>query len=119
MRDIQIGDFVFPGARVHLGSISFLMLLRPKHNDITAQGFPINFPRLCCGRIDFPNDEEREKDGAAAFLKGAIDDYKSFGVTIQRAFAKASKRLDLKRLRTGLYTPKTNGKAERVIQTSL
>ena len=39
--------------------------------------------------------------------------YKSF------AFQKACKRLSLKHIRTKPYTPKTNGKAERFIQTSL
>ena len=36
-----------------------------------------------------------------------------------RAFAKACKDLELKHIRTKPYTPKTNGKAERFIQTAL
>ncbi len=36
-----------------------------------------------------------------------------------KAFAKACKRLGLKHIRTRPYTPKTNGKAERFIQTKL
>ena len=36
-----------------------------------------------------------------------------------KAFARACKKLGLKHLRTKPYTPKTNGKAERFIQTSL
>ena len=39
--------------------------------------------------------------------------YKAF------AFARACKRLKLKHIRTRPYTPKTNGKAERFIQTAL
>jgi transposase InsO family protein len=35
------------------------------------------------------------------------------------AFRNACQRLGLKHIRTKLYTPKTNGKAERFIQTSL
>lgn len=35
------------------------------------------------------------------------------------AFAKACKRLKIKHVRTKPYTPKTNGKAERFIQTAL
>ena len=36
-----------------------------------------------------------------------------------RAFATACKNLKLKHIRTKPYTPKTNGKAERFIQTAL
>ena len=36
-----------------------------------------------------------------------------------RAFARACKHLGLKHIRTRPYTPKTNGKAERFIQTAL
>lgn len=36
-----------------------------------------------------------------------------------KAFAKACKRLGLKHIFTKPYTPKTNGKAERFIQTAL
>ena len=39
--------------------------------------------------------------------------YKSF------AFARACRRLKIKHIRTKPYTPKTNGKAERFIQTAL
>ena len=38
---------------------------------------------------------------------------------LSRDFAKACKKLALKHIRTKPYTPKTNGKAERFIQTSL
>ena len=36
-----------------------------------------------------------------------------------RAFGRACKRLGIKHIRTRPYTPKTNGKAERFIQTAL
>ena len=36
-----------------------------------------------------------------------------------KAFARACRRLKLKHIRTKPYTPRTNGKAERFIQTSL
>ncbi|MDE2465687.1 MAG: transposase, partial [Alphaproteobacteria bacterium] len=57
--------------------------------------------------------------------------YASLGVKVERvmtdngscyrskAFAKACKRMGLSHVRTKPYTPKTNGKAERFIQTSL
>ncbi len=74
---------------------------------------------------------DERKESAVAFLKAAIAYYASLGVTVQRvmtdngacyrskAFRKACKRLGLKHIRTRPYTPKTNGKAERFIQTAL
>jgi transposase InsO family protein len=75
--------------------------------------------------------KDERKASAIAFLKAAIAYYASLGVTIERvmtdngpcyksfAFRRACKKLGLKHIRTKPYTPKTNGKAERFIQTSL
>jgi transposase InsO family protein len=83
-------------------------------------------------RIAFSRVMKNERAACAvAFLKAAVTSYASLGVTIERvmtdngscyrsrAFARACKKLGLKHLRTKPYTPKTNGKAERFIQTSL
>ncbi|MGH8346809.1 MAG: IS481 family transposase [Pseudomonas sp.] len=76
----------------------------------------------------FPDEK---KDSAIAFLRSAVAYYKSLGVRIDRvmtdngscyrsfAFARACKRLRIKHIRTRPYTPQTNGKAERFIQTAL
>lgn len=68
---------------------------------------------------------------ACAFLLAALRHYASLGVRVQavmtdngsayksRRFAKLLRRLGLKHLRTRPYTPRTNGKAERFIQTLL
>lgn len=83
-------------------------------------------------RIAFSKVMRNEKQGCAvAFLKAAVAYYDSLGVTVLRvmtdngscyksfAFRRACKRLGLKHIRTKPYTPKTNGKAERFIQTAL
>ena len=73
-----------------------------------------------------PNEKAKS---AIAFLKAAVAYYNSLGVTgagvmtdnssCYKAFDRACKRLKLKHIRTRPYTPKTNGKAERFIQTAL
>ncbi len=68
---------------------------------------------------------------AAAFLQRAVDFYARHGVRAQRVMtdngspyvslvhAGACRQLELKHLRTRPYRPRTNGKAERFIQTLL
>ena len=80
-------------------------------------------------RIDIFPDEK--KKSAVAFLKDTVAYYRHLGVTVDRvmtdngscyrsfAFARACKRLRIKHIRTKPYTPQTNGKAERFIQTAL
>ncbi len=72
-----------------------------------------------------------KKQSAVAFLKAAIAWYAQLGITVERvmtdngacykshAFRGACKTLGLKHIRTKPYTPRTNGKAERFIQSSL
>ena len=73
----------------------------------------------------------RRRARRTAFLKAAVAYYNSLGVTVAGvmtdngscykafAFDRACKRLKLKHIRTRPYTPKTNGKAERFVQTAL
>jgi len=83
-------------------------------------------------RIAFAKIKPDEKAvSAVAFLKSAVAYYQGLGVKVERvmtdngscyksfAFARACKRLKLRHIRTKPYTPKTNGKAERFIQTAL
>jgi transposase InsO family protein len=83
-------------------------------------------------RVAFANIMPSEKKRSAiAFLKAALAYYASLGIKVERvmtdngscyksfAFRRVCKRLKLKHIRTKPYTPKTNGKAERFIQTSL
>jgi transposase InsO family protein len=74
---------------------------------------------------------DQKKRSATAFLKAAVAYYASLGVKVERvmtdngscyksfAFRRACKRLGLRHIRTKPYTPKTSGKAERFIQSSL
>ena len=70
-------------------------------------------------------------NSAVPFLKAAVAYYRRLGVKVLRvmtdngscyrssAFREACKKLRLRHIRTRPYTPKTNGKAERFIQTAL
>jgi len=74
---------------------------------------------------------DERKHICARFLVRAVRFFREHGVTVQRVmtdngsayrshtFAKACTRLGLKHKRTRPYTPRTNGKAERFIQTLL
>jgi transposase InsO family protein len=74
---------------------------------------------------------DEKKACATAFLKAALAYYHSLGITVARVmtdngscyrafdFRDACRDLGLKHIRTKPYTPKTNGKAERFIQTAL
>jgi transposase InsO family protein len=74
---------------------------------------------------------DEKKESATAFLQAAVAYYQSLGITVTRVmtdngscyksfdFREACKALHLTHIRTKPYTPKTNGKAERFIQTAL
>ena len=100
-----------------------------------SRGVGWEFLHVCiddASRVAFSRIMKSERGHCAvAFLKAAVASYKSLGITVlrvmtdngscyrSRAFAKACRRLKLKHIRTKPYTPRTNGKAERFIQTSL
>jgi transposase InsO family protein len=93
------------------------------------------FVHVCiddASRIAFSRVMRNErKASAVAFLEAAVAYYASLGVTVERvitdnascylsrAFDQACNKLGLKHIKTKPYTPKTKGKAERFIQTSL
>ena len=83
-------------------------------------------------RLAFTQVHPDEKaTSAVTHLRAAVAWYKSLGVQVVRvmtdngscytshAFKAACAKLGLKHIRTKPYTPKTNGKAERFIQTAL
>ncbi|WP_066803963.1 IS481 family transposase [Sphingomonas asaccharolytica] len=93
------------------------------------------FVHVCiddASRIAFSQLLADEKAASAVpFLHAAVAYYQSLGITVTRvmtdngscyksfAFRDACKALGLRHIRTRPYTPKTNGKAERFVQTSL
>ena len=100
-----------------------------------GEGGGWEFVHVCiddASRIAFSRVMKDEKKASAtAFLKAAVAYYAALGVTVQRvmtdngscyrslAFRNACRRLRLKHIRTRPYTPRTNGKAERFIQTAM
>jgi transposase InsO family protein len=74
---------------------------------------------------------DQKKESAVAFLIAAVAYFRTLGITVERvmtdngscylsrAFARACKQLAVKHIRIKPYTPQTNGKAERFIQTAL
>ena len=100
-----------------------------------GRGVGWEFVHVCIddhSRVAFSQILPDEKaESAISFLKAAVAYYKSLGVTVTRVmtdngscykafdFRDACRDLDIKHIRTKPYTPKTNGKAERFIQTAL
>ena len=100
-----------------------------------ARGVGWEFVHVCiddASRIAFTQIKPDErKRSASAFLKDAVAYYAGLGITVEqvmtdngscyrsRTFRNTCRRLSLKHIRTKPYTPRTNGKAERFIQTSL
>jgi len=129
----KLGRFDQPGHRI-TGDRTGQSSTRGERGGKTyGQGW--EFVHVCiddASRIAFSQILPDEKASSAVpFLKAAIDYYASLGVTVTRvmtdngscykafAFRDACKTLGLKHIRTKPYTPKTNGKAERFIQTAL
>jgi transposase InsO family protein len=106
-----------------------------RHGQSSARGIGWEFVHVCIddhSRLGFAEVMANEKkESAIAFLEAAVAWYAGIGITVERvmtdngscyksyAFKDACKCLGLKHIRTKPYTPKTNGKAERFIQSSL
>jgi transposase InsO family protein len=131
-----------PGELIHIDIKKLGKFNRVGHRitgDRTGQsnsrGVGWEFVHVCiddASRIAFTQIKPDErKRSAIAFLKAAVAYYASLSITVERvmtdngscyksfAFRNACKRLGLRHIRTRPYTPKTNGKAERFVQTCL
>ena len=131
-----------PGDLIHIDIKKLGKFTRTGHRitgDRTGQsntrGIGWEFMHVCIddhSRLGFSQvlASERKED-AVAFLNEAVAWYRKLEIGIERvmtdngscykshAFRAACKALGLRHIRTRPYTPKTNGKAERFIQSSL
>jgi transposase InsO family protein len=132
-----------PGELIHLdikklgriGSVGHRITGRKSGTINQHRGIGWEFVHVCiddASRVAFTQIKpDQRKHSAVAFLKAAVAYYKQLGIKVERimtdngscyrskVFHKACKRLGLKQIFTRPYTPRTNGKAERFIQTSL
>ena len=119
----KLGRFAQAGHRVH------------GDRRRATRGAGWEFVHVCiddASRVAFAEILGNERqESVVAFLSSALGFYKSLGITVRRvmtdngsgyvsrAFRNACADLGLKHIRTRPYTPRTNGKAERFIQTAL
>jgi transposase InsO family protein len=129
-----------PGELLHIDIKKLVRIARPSHrvtgnrrDTVKGIGWEYVFVAIddhsrLAHAVIHPNERQAS---AVTFLKQAVAHYERFGVRLQRvmtdngpcfhshAFAQACRQLRIKHVRTRPYTPKTNGKAERFIQSSL
>ena len=132
-----------PGELIHLdikklgriGSIGHRITGRYRGAVNRHHGIGWEFVHVCiddASRIAFVQVlPDQRKESAVVFLEAAVAYFAKLGVRIERVmtdngscyqskrFRAACKRLGLRQIFTRPYTPRTNGKAERFIQTAL
>ena len=133
-----------PGELVHVDVKKLGRILRPGHRvtgnrrsrKLTTGGLGVagwEFVHVCVDdatRLAYVEVLDSELGATAAgFLKRAFEWFRSMGITVERVMsdngacyrsavhAKACRELGIRHLRTQPYRPRTNGKAERFIQT--
>jgi len=147
MRDLEPADPVRRYERDHPGDLIHLDIKRlgrfdrvghritgdPQQGKTRGAGW--EYVHVCiddASRLSFTQIHPDEKAvSAVTHLRAAVGWFASMGVTVarvmtdngscykSRAFKTACAELGLRHIRTKPYTPKTNGKAERFIQTAL
>ncbi len=146
MRDLQPAlpirryEHPHPGDLLHLDTKKLARIAKPGHrltgdprDETRGAGWEIlhvaidDHSRIAFSQL-YPDERALS---TVAFLRAAVAYYARFGITIRRLltdnapcyyshlFAAACRQLGIRHLRTRPYTPQTNGKAERFIQTAL
>jgi transposase InsO family protein len=129
-----------PGDLLHLDIKKLGRIVRPGHRVTGNPRDSVDGAGWECvhvaiddhSRVGFSHAYPDETAGSAiTFLRAAVAYYAGLGITIQRlltdngaayrskAFAAVCRELGIKQRFTRPYTPRTNGKAERFIQTAL
>jgi transposase InsO family protein len=129
-----------PGDMLHVDTKKLGRILKPGHRataDRTSRSRGAGWETVFVAiddhsRVAYAELARDETIGSAvAFLEAAVGYYARLGIQIRRvmtdngsafvshAFARTLQRLGLRHIRTRPYTPRTNGKAERFIQSAL
>ena len=133
-------EYAQPGQLLHLDIKKLGRFLQPDHRvtddrSIHSRGVGWEYVHLAIddhSRLAFASIEPDERGiSACQALMRAVRYYRSLGVRFERVltdngtcyrsrrFRRLLRRLGMRHLRTRPYTPRTNGKAERLVQTSL
>ncbi|MCD9030117.1 IS481 family transposase, partial [Luteimonas sp. BDR2-5] len=133
-------EYAQPGQLLHLDIKKLARFRRPGHRmtddrTVNSRGIGWEYVHLAIddhSRVAFGSIEPDERGiSACRALVQAVRYYRSLGVRFERVltdngacyrsrrFRRLVRRLGMRHLRTRPYTPRTNGKAERLVQTSL
>lgn len=133
-------EYAQPGQLLHLDIKKLARFRQPGHRvtgnrQINSNGIGWEYVHLAIddhSRVAFGSIEPNERGSSAcSALMQAVRYYRGLGVRFERVltdngacyksrcFRRLVRRLGMRHLRTRPYTPRTNGKAERLVQTSL
>ena len=140
IRPVLRYEHLAPGEMLHMDTKKLGRIVRPSHrvtgdrrDSVNGAGWEFAHVAIDdhsrAGFVQMHADER--KDSATTFLKATVARFAARGVTIKRLltdngpayrsrlFNKTCQALGIKHTYTRPYTPQTNGKAERFIQTCL
>ncbi|WP_448479054.1 IS481 family transposase [Pseudoxanthomonas mexicana] len=133
-------EYALPGQLLHLDIKKLARFRQPGHRvtgnrQVNSDGIGWEYVHLAIddhSRVAFGSIEPDERGSSACrALLRTVRYYRRLGVQFERvltdngacyrsrSFRRLVRRLGMRHLRTRPYTPRTNGKAERLVQTSL